>query len=195
MNAGLPVACSRTTSLPEVGGDAATQALPLGAFDELMASRAKDWPHGMTATMTHDAKRGEDARARLLALAELPGEWASQVGKWKVLNAPHLVVDGDMRAPSPAFEYMLYQALLGAWPLDGDKNFPDRMQAFARKAAREAKQDTNWLNPNQRYEDGVEAFIDRCRIAPGSLDHLYPDAVDRQDRTDTITSSMASSDT
>ena len=71
----------------------------------------------MTATATHDTKRGEDARARLMALAEMPGEWASAVARWKILNAPHLVTDGEMRAPSATFEYMLYQALLGAWPL------------------------------------------------------------------------------
>ena len=71
----------------------------------------------MTATATHDTKRGEDARARLLALTEMPGEWASAVARWKLLNAPHLVIEGQMRAPSAAFEYMLYQALLGAWPL------------------------------------------------------------------------------
>ncbi|WP_022723788.1 malto-oligosyltrehalose synthase, partial [Rhodopseudomonas sp. B29] len=151
----------RLIALNEVGGDAAAQALPVAAFHELMASRAKDWPHGMTATMTHDAKRGEDARTRIMALAEIPGEWASLVAKWKLLNAGHLATDGDGRAPSATFEYMLYQALLGAWPLQDDKDFPARVQAFAEKAGREGKQDTNWLNPNQRYEDGVKQFIER----------------------------------
>ena len=73
----------------------------------------------MTATATHDTKRGEDARARLMALAEIPGEWTSAVARWKILNAPHLVIEGEMRAPSATFEYMLYQALLGAWPVGG----------------------------------------------------------------------------
>ena len=116
----------------------------------------------MTSTATHDTKRGEDARARILALAEIPGEWASAVARWKVLNAPHLVIDGEMRAPSAAFEYMLYQALLGAWPLDQrDSSFTERMQAYALKAAREAKQETSWLNPNQAYEAGLQTFIAR----------------------------------
>ena len=84
----------------------------------MMQTRASEWPHGMTATATHDTKRGEDARARIMALAEIPGEWTSAVGRWKILNAPHLVIEGEMRAPSAAFEYMLYQALLGAWPVD-----------------------------------------------------------------------------
>ena len=84
----------------------------------MMRTRAREWPHGMTATATHDTKRGEDARARIMALAEIPGEWTSAVARWKLLNAPHLVTDGDMRAPSATFEYMLYQALLGAWQPD-----------------------------------------------------------------------------
>ena len=109
----------------------------------------------MTATATHDTKRGEDARARIMALAELPGEWTSAVARWKLLNAPHLVIDGEMRAPSATFEYMLYQALLGAWPLGADDAFLERMQAYALKAAREGKEETSWLNPNAAYEAGL----------------------------------------
>jgi (1->4)-alpha-D-glucan 1-alpha-D-glucosylmutase len=115
----------------------------------------------MTATATHDTKRGEDARARLLALTEIPGEWTSAVARWKILNAPHLVIEGEMRAPSATFEYMLYQALLGAWPLQGDGSFEERMQAYALKAAREGKQETSWLNPNQSYEAGLQTFLSR----------------------------------
>lgn len=152
----------RLLALNEVGGDPATQALPLDHFHQMMTVRAKDWPHGMTATATHDTKRGEDARARLLALAEIPGEWATAVSRWKILNAPHLVVDGEMRAPSAAFEYALYQALLGAWPLGArDASFLERMQAYALKASREGKQATSWLNPNAAYENGVNLFLER----------------------------------
>ncbi|NVN87601.1 MAG: malto-oligosyltrehalose synthase [Rhodopseudomonas sp.] len=151
----------RLLALNEVGGDPSAGALSVGAFHEIMAKRAAEWPHGMTATATHDTKRGEDARTRLLALSELPGEWASAVAKWKILNAPHLVLDGDRRAPSAAFEYMLYQALLGAWPLHADEAFADRIQAYALKAGREGKQETSWLNPNLAYEEGVRTFIDR----------------------------------
>ncbi len=70
----------------------------------------------MTATATHDTKRGEDARTRLLALPELADEWTGMVSRWKEMNARHVTTDGDMRSPSLAFEYMLYQALIGAWP-------------------------------------------------------------------------------
>jgi (1->4)-alpha-D-glucan 1-alpha-D-glucosylmutase len=152
----------RLLALNEVGGDPAASSLSIEAFHDKMRTRAKEWPHGMTATATHDTKRGEDARARLLSLAELPGEWAGAVGRWKILNAPHLVIDGAMRAPSAAFEYMLYQALVGAWPSgERDDAFLERMQAYALKAAREGKQETGWLNPNAAYEAGMRTFLER----------------------------------
>jgi (1->4)-alpha-D-glucan 1-alpha-D-glucosylmutase len=163
----------RLLALNEVGGDPSAKALSADAFHEAMKVRAKEWPHGMTATATHDTKRGEDARARLMALAELPGEWASAVARWKILNAPHLVIAGEMRAPSAAFEYMLYQALLGAWPSGGrDDSVLERMQAYALKAAREGKQETSWLNPNQAYEAGLQTFIERILDRPASAEFL-----------------------
>jgi (1->4)-alpha-D-glucan 1-alpha-D-glucosylmutase len=152
----------RLLAFNEVGGDPSARALPVETFHKAMTMRAREWPHGMTATATHDTKRGEDARARLMTLAELPGEWTSAVARWKILNAPHLVIAGDMRAPSATFEYMLYQALLGAWPSgQNDGEFLERMQAYALKAAREGKQETSWLNPNQAYEAGLRIFIER----------------------------------
>lgn len=150
----------RLLALNEVGGDPSATALPIDRFHGLMQTRASAWPHGMTATATHDTKRGEDARARIMALSEMPGEWTSAVARWKVLNAPHLVIDGEMRAPSATFEYMLYQALLGAWQPD-DPSFLERMQAYALKAAREGKEETSWLNPHEAYEAGVHTFIGR----------------------------------
>jgi (1->4)-alpha-D-glucan 1-alpha-D-glucosylmutase len=167
----------RLLALNEVGGDPAAQALSIGAFHEAMKVRASEWPHGMTATATHDTKRGEDARARLMALAEIPGEWASSVARWKILNAPHLVIDGEMRAPSATFEYMLYQALLGAWPSgEYDDTFVTRMQAYALKAAREGKQETSWLNPNQTYEEGLRTFL--ARILDRSISAEFLSSLD-----------------
>jgi (1->4)-alpha-D-glucan 1-alpha-D-glucosylmutase len=152
----------RLLAFNEVGGDPSAKALSVDAFHEAMKIRASEWPHGMTATATHDTKRGEDARTRLMALTELPGEWTSAVARWKIQNAPHLVIEGEMRAPSAAFEYMLYQTLLGAWPSgERDSSFLERMQAYALKAAREGKQETSWLNPNQAYEAGLRTFLTR----------------------------------
>src|SRR6185312_892979 len=151
----------RLLALNEVGGNPAAKGLAAGAFHAIMTGRTERWPHGMTATATHDTKRGEDARARLIALTEIAGEWAALVARWKVMNARHLVIAGEMRSPSVTAEYMLYQALLGAWPVEqNDPTFLDRFQAYALKAAREGKQETSWLNPNQAYEAGLKAFID-----------------------------------
>jgi (1->4)-alpha-D-glucan 1-alpha-D-glucosylmutase len=163
----------RLIALNEVGGDPSANALPIDAFHTAMKVRSREWPHGMTATATHDTKRGEDARARLIALAELPGEWTSAVARWKILNAPHLVIEGETRAPSATFEYMLYQALLGAWPSgQRDGSLLERMQAFALKAAREAKQETSWLNPNEAYEAGLQTFLARILDRAASAEFL-----------------------
>ena len=151
----------RLLALNEVGGEPSASALSAEGFHQAMKIRSANWPHGMTATATHDTKRGEDARTRLMALTELPGEWTSTVARWKVLNAPHLTTERSMRAPSTTFEYMLYQTLLGAWPLKREDRLLERMQAYAVKAAREGKQETSWLNPNEAYEAGVTAFIER----------------------------------
>ncbi|HXA05156.1 MAG TPA: hypothetical protein VNY30_09975, partial [Bryobacteraceae bacterium] len=154
-------------------GEPFAPALSVDAFHQAMKLRSQNWPHGMTATATHDTKRGEDARARLIALAELPGEWTSAVARWKVLNAPHIVVEGAMRAPSAPFEYMLYQTLLGVWPLDQREGaLVERMQAYAVKAAREGKQETSWLNPNEAYEVGLQTFIARILDRSVSVEFL-----------------------
>jgi (1->4)-alpha-D-glucan 1-alpha-D-glucosylmutase len=167
----------RLLALNEVGGDPQAGALSIPGFHEAMRIRAKEWPNGMTATATHDTKRGEDARARLIALAEIPGEWTSAVARWKVLNAPHLVIEAGRRTPSATFEYMLYQALLGAWPAgERDDSFLERIQAYALKAAREGKQETSWLNPNEAYEAGLKTFI--ARILDPAVSAEFLDAME-----------------
>ena len=128
----------------------------------------------MTATATHDTKRGEDARARIMALAEIPGEWTSAVARWKLLNAPHLVdrwryarAVGDVRihAVSDAARRMAA----------GRRLVSERMQAYALKAAREGKQETSWLNPHEAYEAGVKTFI--ARILDPSLSAEFLDSL------------------
>ena len=152
----------RLLALNEVGGEPFVAALSSDDFHRAMKTRAQTWPHALTTTATHDTKRGEDARARLVALSELAGEWAGIVGRWKVLNAPHIVVNGSLRAPSATFEYMLYQTLLGVWPLTPpDASLTERLKAYAVKAAREGKQETSWLNPHEGYESAVCTFIER----------------------------------
>jgi (1->4)-alpha-D-glucan 1-alpha-D-glucosylmutase len=152
----------RLLALNEVGGRPDARALLVESFHDLMRTRAKEVPHGLTATATHDTKRGEDARTRLLALSELADEWGRAVDEWRRFNSGLIVSDEHEPAPSHAHEYMLYQALLGAWPLDGiTHDFVERMQAYAIKAAREGKQQTSWLAPDERYETGLKNFLQR----------------------------------
>jgi len=165
----------RLLALNEVGGDAAAQGLSTENFHVMMRERVETLPHGMTATATHDTKRGEDARARLLALPELADEWAGMVSRWKEMNARHVTTDGNMRGPSLAFEYMLYQGLIGAWPDALDDIFVERMKTYAIKAAREAKLETSWLNPHARYEEAlvrfIESILDRSQ-SPNFIDSI-----------------------
>ena len=152
----------RLLALNEVGGDPASNGLTIAAFHAMMQARAREWPHGMTATATHDTKRGEDARARIMALSEIPGEWTSAVARWKVLNAPHLALDGDMRARrrrSNTCSTRPCSAPGRSGAADG--GFVERIQAYALKAAREGKEETSWLNPHEAYENGVKTFIAR----------------------------------
>src|SRR5215510_10567704 len=152
----------RLLALNEVGGNPAADGLSVASFHERMQERAAKRPHGLTATATHDTKRDEDARARIVALSELADEWTRSVHQWRQLNANLVVSSGASRIPSPAHEYMLYQALLGAWPLTGvQADFVERMKGYAVKAAREGKQQTSWLAPNERYESGLTDFIER----------------------------------
>jgi (1->4)-alpha-D-glucan 1-alpha-D-glucosylmutase len=152
----------RLLAFNEVGGDPPAGALSVADFHARMQARAAETPTGLTATATHDTKRGEDARTRLLALSELAEEWDRNIQEWRRLNAGLISGAGSARVPSAAHEYMLYQALLGAWPLDGlDQTFVDRIIDYARKAAREGKQQTSWLAPDDRYELGLEQFLVR----------------------------------
>jgi (1->4)-alpha-D-glucan 1-alpha-D-glucosylmutase len=152
----------RLLAFNEVGGDPAAPALDVAGFHRRMLERAGRQPHGLTATATHDTKRGEDARTRIIALTELSDEWASMVGRWKTFNAELVSTSNGVRSPSVADEYMLYQALIGALPLPLDDFAPAfvaRMQAYAEKACREAKLQTSWLNPDATYEAGVRQFL------------------------------------
>jgi (1->4)-alpha-D-glucan 1-alpha-D-glucosylmutase len=163
----------RLLAFNEVGGDPAAPALDVAGFHRKMLGRAGRQPHGLTATATHDTKRGEDARTRILALTELSGEWASMVGRWKTFNARLVSTNNGVRSPSVADEYMLYQALIGALPFDDiAPDFVARMQAYAEKACREAKLQTSWLNPDAAYEAGVRQFLTGITDERRSLEFL-----------------------
>ncbi len=127
----------------------------------------------MTATATHDTKRGEDARARLLALAELSDDWAAAVQQWRTLNDG--LLHQQPQRPSRAHQYMLYQALVGAWPHEGvSPDFVARMQAYAVKAAREGKEKTSWLVPDEDYEKALTDFIAKILDPQSSARFIEP---------------------
>lgn len=150
--------------LNEVGGDPTLPGLAAQDFHERMRRRAGHFTHGLTATATHDTKRGEDARTRILSLSDIPGPWAEHVSRWREINASFVIDFHNRRSPSAGHEYMIYQALIGAWPntsprtpVDGD--FVARIEQYAIKAAREGKLETSWINPDERYEAGLKSFI------------------------------------
>jgi (1->4)-alpha-D-glucan 1-alpha-D-glucosylmutase len=158
----------RLLSRNEVGADPTHLALDIATFHALCAERARDYPHNLLATATHDHKRGEDARARLAVLSQaaVAPHWASTVARWRERNATLRTPIDDAPAPSPADEYMLYQALVGAWPLelapDDDEGlaaFLERIAQWQRKALREAKRHSRWSRPNEPYEDACENFL------------------------------------
>lgn len=150
----------RLLAFNEVGGRPDATALLVEDFHGLQRHRVETAPHGLTATATHDTKRGEDARARILALTELPGDWTSAVNGWREQNSALVRQHADGRRwPSAAHEYMIYQALIGAWPGQTSPAVTERMQAYAIKAAREGKQETRWSNPNEDYEKALTEFI------------------------------------
>jgi (1->4)-alpha-D-glucan 1-alpha-D-glucosylmutase len=165
----------RLIALNEVGGDPGHFGLDPAAFHQANASRAREWPHAMIATATHDTKRGEDARARLLALSEMPEEWSKALGLWRDFAAAHLSEVNGVPAPDANDQVILLQSLLGAWPMEiMDKadaeqlaSFQERMEGYVSKALREAKRHSSWVNPNEDYEAATLKLL-QAALAPGS---------------------------
>ena len=154
---------NRLVSLNEVGGEPTRFGISVQDFHEAAHFRARHWPHAMLATSTHDTKRGEDARARLDVLSEMPAAWRLALRRWRSLNAPHRQVIDGASMPSANDEYLAYQALLAIWPMQAPDaamlaSLAERLSAYMLKAAREAKQHTSWINPVPEYEAALQAF-------------------------------------
>jgi (1->4)-alpha-D-glucan 1-alpha-D-glucosylmutase len=153
---------ARLTGLNEVGGDPAHLGLAPDALHAFASRQLATWPTTMTSLATHDTKRSEDVRARLSVIAELPQEWAAWVRSTRALAATHR---GDRL--DPATEYLLLQTAVGAWPID-----TDRLQAYATKAVREAKQHTGWIDPDSDYEADVARFVTALTTEPVLVDRV-----------------------
>src|SRR5690606_9962976 len=147
----------RLVSLNEVGGDPGVFGRPVAALHRDAARSAARWPHAMLTLSTHDTKRSGDVRARIHLLSEIPDAWSAAAQRFAEINEPHRR-DGW---PDRNAEYLLYQTLVGAWPIDAD-----RAAAFMEKATREAKVHTSWTHPVPAYDEAVQAFV-RAVLADG----------------------------
>jgi (1->4)-alpha-D-glucan 1-alpha-D-glucosylmutase len=163
-------------SLNEVGGDPSRFGRSVDEFHEANTRRAAEWPFELLATATHDTKLGEDVRARINVLSEMPVEWGREVSRWMRINkSQRSLVDGEP-APDRTDEYRFYQALIGVWPTTlgpAVTNAPGdliaRLSEYMIKAVKEAKVHTSWLTPNEPYEHAVRTFVERVLTgAPGA---------------------------
>lgn len=155
---------NRLAALNEVGGSPTAAGSTLDLFHRQNAARAAEFPQCMTSTSTHDTKRSEDARARIMVLSEMVDEWKTHLRRWHTINRVHRrTIEGE-HAPDANEEYLIYQTLVGAWPLEGlnaDNRgpFTRRIQEYMMKALHEAKVNSSWLEPNTAWDEAVSDFI------------------------------------
>ena len=154
-------------SLNEVGGSPFMFGLTAAGFYGFIRNRQMRWPHAMNATATHDTKRGEDVRARLNVLSEMPDVWFEKVTQWSQINDHCKTKHEGQLIPDRNDEYLIYQTLLGAMPFEGglSASFLERVKAYTVKALRESQRHTTWVEPNEAYEQAATAFIDRITAA------------------------------
>jgi (1->4)-alpha-D-glucan 1-alpha-D-glucosylmutase len=152
----------RLVSLNEVGGSPDTPGLSVEDFHRWNLTRMKRWLHTLNTTSTHDTKRSEDVRARINVLSEIPDEWEEHLMWWRKWNKAKKQKVGGLTASEPSTEMLLYQTLIGAWPLSPTdvSDFKVRLKDYMIKAVREAKAITNWIKINHEYEDALLNFID-----------------------------------
>ncbi len=149
---------ARLVSLNEVGGEPHRFGVGLAEFHHSAATRALLWPHTMTTLTTHDTKRGEDVRARIGVLSQVPSLWTEFLARWEV-QAP---------SPDPATGQFLWQNIFGVWPVDGKvtRELRARLHAYAEKAIREAAWHTSWNDPDAEFEDAVHRWLDTVLDGP-----------------------------
>ena len=161
----------RLLSRNDVGFDAARLGMEPAEFHAANLSRCRTFPDALLATATHDHKRGEDVRARLAVISEIPDEWQAAVRRWLEASAPHRPTAG----PTPGDEALLYQMIIGAWPLSlapedapSCQAFAERLAGWQHKAIREAKLQGDWTGPDEAYEAAARDFLMRL-LSPGSV--------------------------
>ncbi len=160
---------NRLAALNEVGGEPQRFGLSVEGFHRRNAERQEDWPASMLSTSTHDTKRSEDVRARMAVLSEMPEQWRRSLGRWRTLNRRWKARIEEGEAPDGNEEYLLYQILLGSWPLElfremseeARTDYRERIQQYMAKAMKEAKLNTSWVQPNEQWDGAVAAFIEK----------------------------------
>ena len=155
---------NRLVSLNEVGGEPAQYGLSVEAFHKALRERCAHWPHALLTTSTHDTKRGEDVRARINVLSEIPERRRTVLASWAKHNRRFRTEVDEIVAPDRNEEYLLYQTLVGVWPstpMDQSQyeGFTQRIEQYMVKALREAKVHTAWINPREDYEEAVRKFV------------------------------------
>ncbi|MCC6166831.1 MAG: malto-oligosyltrehalose synthase [Caldilineaceae bacterium] len=192
----------RLTSLNEVGNHPAVFGISADEFHKENGERLQYWPHTMLDTSTHDNKRSEDVRARIAVLSEMPDAWGKALTRWARINAAkRTALDDEGVAPDRNDEYLIYQTLLGAWPLNAGATLPatdagagqmegwgllqapaageawrtyrERMVSYVGKAAKEAKLHTSWTSPDAPYEEGLSGFV-QAILQPGTRNRFLP---------------------
>ena len=158
---------NRLAALNEVGGEPQQFGIGLDAFHERNLDRQRNWPATLLATSTHDTKRSEDVRARMVAISELPQLWRRSIQRWRLLNRKWKRTIDEAQAPDPNEEYLLYQTLLGTWPVNthsqaeqtASAEYVARIQAYMAKALNEAKLNTSWIRPNEDWLGAMRDFV------------------------------------
>ena len=164
----------------EVGADPRQFSQSIDAFHATGADRRARYPRALLATATHDHKRGEDARARLSVISESADGWVEAVERWRRFNEPlHTQLDDGRTAPDAVDEYLLYQMMVGTWPLsapDGSDHV-ERLGAWQLKALREAKRHSSWNAPDTAYEDACRRFLERA-LDPERRDAPFRESIE-----------------
>ncbi len=183
---------NRLLSLNEVGGDPGRFGITIEEFHQFNQTRAQQWPHSMNTLASHDTKRGEDTRARINVLSEMPQGWRDKLHTWHKINLQYkqkAPFGGSGEYPDGNDEYFLYQTLIGSFPFfSGDHpefhqryyiEFIERVTAYIRKAVREAKVHTDWLNNNIPYEEAAISFAEQI-LTPSDHNTFLPDFLEFQ---------------
>ncbi len=158
---------NRLTALNEVGGEPQQFGSSVETFHDRNLDRQRNWPTTLLATSTHDTKRAEDVRARIVAISEVPELWRRSLQRWRAVNRRWKRMINDLEAPDATEEYLLYQTLLGTWPVQANgepeslpaPDYIERIQAYMAKALHEAKINTSWIQPNEEWDTAMRDFI------------------------------------